>query len=45
MVINIGWLKDKRYDDITNEIKAIKEACGKKLLKVIIETCLLTDDE
>ena len=45
MVINIGWLKDKRYDDITNEIKAIKEACGKKLLKVIIETCLLSDDE
>ena len=45
MVINIGWLKDKRYDDITNEIKAIKEACGKKILKVIIETCLLTDDE
>ena len=45
MVINICWLKDKRYDDITNEIKAIKEACGKKLLKVIIETCLLTDDE
>ena len=45
MVINIGWLKDKRYDDITNEIKAIKEACVKKLLKVIIETCLLSDDE
>ena len=45
MVINIGWLKDKRYDDLLNEIKSIKEACGGKLLKVIIETCLLTDGE
>lgn len=45
MVINIGMLKDKRYDDILNEIKAIKEACHGKLLKVIIETCLLTDEE
>lgn len=45
MVINIGWLKDKRYDDILNEIKAIKKSCGGKLLKVIIETCLLTDEE
>ena len=45
MVINIGWLKDQRYDDLLNEIKAIKEACGGKLLKVIIETCLLTDEE
>ena len=45
MVINIGWLKDKRYDDILNEIKAIKTACGEKILKVIIETCLLTDEE
>lgn len=45
MVINIGWLKDHRYDDILNEIKAIKEACRGKILKVIIETCLLTDEE
>ena len=45
MVINIGWLKDKRWDDILNEIKAIKEACKGKLLKVIIETCMLTDEE
>ena len=45
MVINIGWLKCKRYDVILNEIKAIKEACDGKILKVIIETCLLTDDE
>ncbi len=45
MVINIGMVKDKRYDDILEEIKAIKESCGGKLLKVIIETCLLTDEE
>ena len=44
-VINIGHLKDKRYDDILSELKALKEACGKKILKVIIETCLLTDEE
>lgn len=45
MVINIGWLKDKRYDDVLNEIKAIKSVCGERVLKVIIETCLLTDEE
>lgn len=45
MVINVGALKDKRYDDILNEIKAIKKACGEKILKVIIETCLLTEEE
>jgi len=45
MVINIGWLKDKRYDEILHEIKEIKKACGDKILKVIIETCLLTDEE
>ncbi len=45
MVINLGDLKDKRYDVVLNEIKSIKSACGGKLLKVIIETCLLTDDE
>ena len=45
MVINIGWLKDQRYDDLLAEIKAVKEACRGKLLKVIIETCLLTDEE
>ena len=45
MVINVGWLKDKKYDLISEEIKAIKEACNGKLLKVIIETCLLTDEE
>lgn len=45
MVINIGMLKDKRYDDILEEIKQIKKACNGKLLKVIIETCLLTEEE
>lgn len=45
MVINVGWLKDKKYNDILNEINAIKDACNGKILKVIIETCLLTEDE
>ena len=45
MVINIGWAKDGKWEDITAEIAAIKEACGDKILKVIIETCLLTDEE
>ncbi len=45
MVINIGWLKDKKYDLILNEINEIKKACDGKILKVIIETCLLTDEE
>lgn len=45
MVINIGWLKDKRYDDLLAEINAIKTACAGRILKVIIETCLLSDEE
>lgn len=45
MVINICWLKDKKYDELEKEIKAIKEAVGSLVLKVIIETCLLTDEE
>ena len=45
MVINIGWMKDKKYDLIEKEIKTLKAACGDKILKVIIETCLLTDEE
>jgi len=45
MVINIGDLKAGRYDAVTEEIRAIKRACGDKILKVIIETCLLTDEE
>lgn len=45
MVINIGYLKDKRYEDIKKEIKSVREACQGKILKVIIETCLLTEEE
>ena len=45
MVINIGWLKDKKYDLIEKEIRTLKAACGEKILKVIIETCFLTDEE
>lgn len=45
MVINIGNLRDKNYDKISSEIRSIKEACGDRILKVIIETCLLTDEE
>lgn len=45
MVINIGWLKVGDYDKVGNEIKAIKQACGAKLLKVIVETGFLTEDE
>ena len=45
MVINIGWVKDKRWDDIENEIRTLKEICGDNILKVIIETCMLTDEE
>lgn len=45
MVINIGWAKEKKFDLIKEEIKAIKAACGEKILKVIIETCLLSEDE
>ena len=45
MVINIGWVKDGLYNQVRDEIAAVKQSCGGKLLKVIIETCLLTDDE
>lgn len=45
MVINIGFLKDKRYQEVEDEIRQIHEACGGKILKVIIETCLLTEEE
>ena len=45
MVINIGWAKEGKWDALTEEIAAIKAACAGKLLKVIIETCLLTDEE
>lgn len=45
MVINIGWVKDKKFDCVEEEIRTLKAACGDKILKVIIETCLLTDEE
>lgn len=45
MVINIGWLKDGRFSELSNEIEMVKRACDGRLLKVIIETCLLTDYE
>lgn len=45
MVINIGRLKEKEYDEIRDEIVALKSLCGDRVLKVIIETCLLTDEE
>ena len=45
MVINVGMLKAKNYDYVLNEIREIKDACGDQILMVIIETCLLTDEE
>ena len=45
MVINLGWVKDNRFDLVEEEIRKIKEAVGDKILKVIIETCLLTEEE
>lgn len=45
MVINIGWVKDGKYDAVEEEIRTLKKACGDKILKVIIETCLLTEEE
>ena len=45
MVVNIGWVKDGKYEDVLREINCLKEACDGKLLKVIIETCMLTDEE
>ncbi len=45
MVINVGMLKAKNYDYVLNEIREVKAACGERILKVIIETCLLTDEE
>ena len=45
MVINIGWVKDQKWDALLEEIKAIKESCQGRILKVIVETCLLTEAE
>ncbi len=45
MVINIGWLKDKKYNPVLQEIKAVKDVCAEKILKVIVEACLLNHEE
>lgn len=45
MVINLGWVKDRRWDAILEEIRMVKEACRGRLLKVIVETCFLTEEE
>ena len=45
MVINIGWVKEGKFDELRDEIAAVKSACGDRILKVIIETCLLTEEE
>ena len=45
MVINIGWVKDRRWDDLLEEIRSVKASCGGRILKVIVEACLLTEEE
>lgn len=45
VVVNLGWIKDGKYDLVEEEIRRLKEICGEKVLKVIIETCLLTEEE
>lgn len=45
MVINLGWVKEKEFDLILSEINKVKEICGNKILKVIVETCLLSEEE
>ena len=45
MVIDLGWVKDGRWDDVLSEVRAVKESCAGKLLKVIVETCFLTEAE
>lgn len=45
MVVNLGWVKDRRWDAVLEEIRAVKEACGGRVLKVIVETCLLNREE
>ena len=45
MVINIGWLRDKKYAELLSEIKAVRAACTGKILKVIVETCLLAEEK
>ena len=45
MVVDLGWVKDGRFDELRDQIASVKAACGDKILKVIIETCLLTEEE
>ena len=45
MVINLGWVKDRKWDEVLAEIQAVKAACGGKVLKVIVECCFLTEEE
>ena len=45
MVINLGWVKDGKWDDILQEIRAVRQSCGGRVLKVIVETCFLTEAE
>ena len=45
MVINIGWVKDRRWDDLLEEIRSVKASCGGRILKIIVEACLLTEEE
>ena len=45
MVVNIGWIKDRRWDRLLEELQEVKAACRGRLLKVIVETCLLTEEE
>ena len=45
MVINLGWVKEKRFHDVQTEIHTLKDICDDKILKVIVETCFLTEEE
>jgi len=45
MVVNIGWVKEARWQELLEEIRAVRAACGGKVLKVIVETCMLTEAE
>ena len=45
MVVNLGWVKDQRWDDLLHEMKSIKASCNGRILKVIVEACLLTQEE
>lgn len=45
MVVNLGWVKDRKWDEIEHEISTLKDICGEHILKVIVETCMLTEEE